>query len=57
MAKEIDYTRVPTTKTLAGHTIWNLVGMGLPMLIGLIALKFLPDPSAVLAGKRWSFLE
>lgn len=39
--KEIDYTKVPSTKTMAGNTIWNLVGMGLPLVVGLVAFRLL----------------
>lgn len=53
---KIDYTKVPSTKTLAGNTIWNLIGMGLPMLIGLIALKYLPDPSRGLGREKMELL-
>lgn len=34
---QIDFTRVASPRRLFGHTLWNLVGMGLPMLAGAVA--------------------
>lgn len=45
--QKIDYTKVPSTKTMAGNTIWNLVGMGLPMVVGLFAFRLLTKGLAV----------
>ncbi len=39
----IDYTKVPSTKTMAGNTIWNLLGMGLPLFVGLVSFRLLTN--------------
>lgn len=54
--RDIDYSKVPSTKTLAGHTLWNIVGMGLPLFIGLIALKILPGTENGLGPKKMEML-
>lgn len=41
---------------MAGHTLWNMLGMGLPMLLGLIALKVLPDAESGLGPKKMEML-
>lgn len=52
----IDYTRVPSTRAMAGNTLWNMIGMGLPLLIGLIALKVLPNAETGLGSKKMEML-
>lgn len=41
---------------MAGHTLWNMIGMGFPLLIGLIALKVLPNPESGLGPKKMEML-
>jgi O-antigen/teichoic acid export membrane protein len=40
-SKKIDYSKVPSTKRMAGDTLWNLLGSGLPIIFGLIAFPIM----------------
>jgi O-antigen/teichoic acid export membrane protein len=41
---------------MARHTLWNMLGMGGPLLIGLIALKVLPNAESGLGAKKMEML-
>lgn len=41
---------------MAGHMLWNMIGMGFPLLIGLIALKVLPNAESGLGPKKMEML-
>jgi O-antigen/teichoic acid export membrane protein len=47
-----DFTRIPATKTLAGFTIWNLAGSGLPLVFGLIAFPIMLNESIGFGKER-----
>lgn len=51
-----DYRRVPTSKAMVGDTVWNLVGMGLPLVAGALAFLVLPDEEHGLGAKRLEVL-
>jgi len=39
--KKTDYTKIPSTKKMAGNTIWNIIGSGLPLFFGLLAFPIM----------------
>ncbi len=51
-----DYTRVPTTRAMVGDTLWNLVGMGVPMVAGAIAFPLLLNERFGLGKERLEIL-
>jgi O-antigen/teichoic acid export membrane protein len=49
---KIDYTKASSTKTMTGHTLWNLIGTGLPLIAGLIAFPIMKSESLGLGDKK-----
>ncbi len=51
-----DFTRVASARRMAGHTLWNLIGMGIPMLAGVIAFPIMLNERFGLGKERLEVL-
>ncbi len=51
-----DFTRVASARRMAGHTLWNLIGMGIPMLAGAIAFPIMLNERFGLGKERLEVL-
>ncbi|MDP6491735.1 MAG: hypothetical protein QGG69_08215, partial [Kiritimatiellia bacterium] len=55
-SEEHDFSRVASARRMAGHTLWNLVGMGVPMLAGAIAFPIMLSERIGLGKERLEVL-